>query len=300
MGKKSLNKILQQSPTFYFDDNSKIVFMSDIHRGDGTQKDNLSINWNIYKVALNYYYSNGFIYTELGDGDELWESNIYSVYEANIELFDILKKFKEDNRLIMILGNHDKSKGKKSFIKTIKRKYRNHDDDIKEGLYEFFGDLNMYDGVLFKNEIKNIGLFATHGHQLDFINCELAWFSSFLVRYLWSFLETYCGFKAPTLPAKRITKAKKIDRDLENWVKENKQPTITGHTHRTRLPYDEEIPYFNDGSAVKPHVISCIELQKGILSLVKWNIDCNDNAILTVTRKVIGSSKAFEKYFKYN
>lgn len=53
---------------------TKYVLISDCHRGVGNSNDNFLKNQNLYFAALQHYYKMGFIYIELGDGDELWEN----------------------------------------------------------------------------------------------------------------------------------------------------------------------------------------------------------------------------------
>ena len=70
-----ISKVFYSSEEITFNNSSKLVFISDCHRGDGGLSDNFSKNQNIYFSALEYYYEQGFTYIELGDGDELWENN---------------------------------------------------------------------------------------------------------------------------------------------------------------------------------------------------------------------------------
>lgn len=74
---RKLNKIFDKANILKINDKSKIVMMSDCHRGAGDNLDNFFKNRNIYKAALSYYYKNDFTYIELGDGDELWEVDNY-------------------------------------------------------------------------------------------------------------------------------------------------------------------------------------------------------------------------------
>jgi hypothetical protein len=64
---KYLDKVFNQCKEIDFNSNSKIVFISDCHRGDGSFKDSLLPNGNIYLTALRYYYNNNFTYIEIGD-----------------------------------------------------------------------------------------------------------------------------------------------------------------------------------------------------------------------------------------
>jgi hypothetical protein len=56
----------------YFDENSRYIFFSDCHRGDDSVSDEFTRNQNVLLHALDYYFNNGYIYVEVGDGDELW------------------------------------------------------------------------------------------------------------------------------------------------------------------------------------------------------------------------------------
>ena len=51
MSKKDLTRLFDNAFTIPFDDEDKIVFMSDVHRGDGTYYDALLNNRNIYLKA---------------------------------------------------------------------------------------------------------------------------------------------------------------------------------------------------------------------------------------------------------
>ena len=68
-----LDEIFRSAPVLPFDDGSKLVIMSDCHRGDGSWIDNFAHNQNIFYAALRHYFDNGFTYIENGDGDELWK-----------------------------------------------------------------------------------------------------------------------------------------------------------------------------------------------------------------------------------
>ena len=79
--------------------------MSDCHRGIGDKYDNFIKNKNIY---LHYYYNMDFTYIELGDGDELWEVlNYKDIIIKHLDAFMMLNKFYDNDRLIMLYGNHD-------------------------------------------------------------------------------------------------------------------------------------------------------------------------------------------------
>ncbi|QAA30392.1 metallophosphoesterase [Clostridium manihotivorum] len=293
MKRDILTSIMDRSPEVCFDRNSKIAFISDCHRGDGTYKDDLLPNANIYMTALNYYYRNDFIYIEIGDGDELWKvKSIEDIYNTYPDIFKLLLKFKDANRFYMLFGNHDEIKATKKFRHMIEKIDRSEDENE---LYNLFHDLPIYEGLILNYEnIKK--LFIIHGHQVDRLNYNFEPFASFMVRYVWSFLEGHLGFKNGTSPARSNTKRKKVDRKLQQWVKNNNQPIVAGHTHRSRMPKADEIPYFNDGCCIHPYSVSSIEIEKGKISLIKWSIKSLENGVLTVKRDIIGGPELLINY----
>ena len=283
--KDILRNVFNKSPEIQVDDESKVVFISDCHRGDGTWKDSFLPNASIYMAALNYYFNNGFTQIEIGDGDDLWENpRIGDIFEIHPDIFEILLRFKDDNRFYMIFGNHDEAKNTKKFRQDIE-KFKN--DPQKTTLYNLYHNLPIYEGLVlcYKPCCKKI--FVVHGHQVDFFNYNLSIIARWLFRHVWAVLEQVSGFKNPTSPAKSNTKGRKIDKELEQWVKENNQPIIAGHTHRSMLR-ENEVPYYNDGCCVQPYSVSTMELVRGKLTLIKWSVVALENGQLTVRRKVIG------------
>ena len=105
---KKLDRIFKNAKKIKIDDKTKLVIMSDCHRGNGNNHDKFNKNRNIYETALHYYYKKNFTYIELGDGDEMWEvNNFKEIIDEHLSSFQILKKYHDSNRLIMVYGNHD-------------------------------------------------------------------------------------------------------------------------------------------------------------------------------------------------
>ena len=65
----------------YFDENSKYIFFSDCHRGNGGHQDEFTKNQNVFMFALYQYFANGYTFVEVGDGDELWEHPKFKVLQ---------------------------------------------------------------------------------------------------------------------------------------------------------------------------------------------------------------------------
>ena len=290
---EKLKDIKNSSKQIVFNSNSKLVFFSDCHRGDGTYKDSLAPNINIYLSAIRYYYKNKFTYIEVGDGDELWKfKDIQEIYDMNHEVYEILEKFKEKNRLYMIYGNHDMDKAKIRFLNRNKRKNR-----LNPMACNFYSTLEIYESLVFVHKESNKDFFIIHGHQIDFFNNELAPLSKFLVRYVWAFLEAFMGFKDPTSPAKSNNKRNLFDEKIRRWAKENETRIILGHTHKTLFPRSrKESTYFNIGCCVLPRTVTAIEVERGEISLVKWTIKADNRGALFVGRDIIGGPTKIENY----
>ena len=78
---------------------SKYVLFSDCHRGTGRSNDNFLKNEYLYLAALKYYFSHGFTYIELGDGDELWENrSMCPIREMHAQSFELLSRFYAKHR----------------------------------------------------------------------------------------------------------------------------------------------------------------------------------------------------------
>lgn len=289
---KILDKLYNNSKKIVMNDTSKYIIMSDCHRGDGDNYDDFYKNQNIFKAALNYYYKNDFTYIELGDGDELWEVKDYNeIITAHLDVFKILKKYLDDGRLIMIFGNHDIVKKDTTVLE--KYFYTYYDEDSKEKK-ELLKGLGVDESLVLKYKDNNI--FLLHGHQVDFISGSLWKMSRFLVRYLWRPL-TNVGINDLTSAAKNNQVAKAVEKKLQNWSKENNTIVISGHTHRPIFPKNGESLYFNDGSCIHPNGITCIEIDNGNISLVRWELSVNDMGIIYAKRQILAGKERIDNFF---
>lgn len=289
-----ISNIYKNSERIIFDNSSKFIIMSDVHRGDGSWADSFAKNQNIFYAALSYYFNENYTYIELGDGDELWENrNIKDIIYEHSDSFWLMKKFYEDNRLYMLYGNHDMVK-----------KYQKY---VKKNLYEFFSqrdnkNLNLFkniivhEGLILKNKETDKEMLLLHGHQVDFLNNDIWKIARFLVRYLWRPLENFC-FKDVTRTAKNYKRKNDVAIKLTDWVIKNDKMLIAGHNHRPVFPEPGEPAYFNDGSCVHPRCITGIEIVEGTISLIKWSIKTNGRRMLKVERETIAGPEKINDYF---
>lgn len=298
MTNKKLMKVYESAPIIPFDKDSKIVIISDVHRGDGSYSDSLIGNKNIYLSALNYYYKEGYTLVEAGDGDELWKNKSFRDIAYNYKTeFKILNKFNNQRRLHLVYGNHDEKKASKDFIESQKKKLRKIDKDFGKDLIYLLDNTDFVEGIVLNYEPMKKDILIVHGHQLDIMNYEMNFLSKFLVRHVWRYMEGIAGFRAPTSPANNYKKGGKVDEKLERWSRDNNVVLICGHTHKSRFPKIGDGKYFNDGCCVLPYSISTIEINLGLISLVKWSISVTQHDELCIRRSFLGGPEKLENYF---
>ena len=290
---KRLNEAYNNARIEEFDDNSKYIFFSDCHRGENTPYDEFSKNQNIFLFALEYYYNNGYTYVEVGDGDELWEhSNFKHIRLAHDEVYTQLKKFFDEDRLIMLYGNHNIQLKYPDFVE--KNYYKFYDDYNEEDI-ELFPGITIYEGVVFRHRDTGQEILTIHGHQGDVLNDSFWYFNMLSVRYFWKFFHSI-GFINPASPVRNAEKIHKIERIYSHWIKRHKTMIICGHTHRPHFPKAKELPYFNDGSCVRASGIQGIEIENGEIMLIEWRIRTDSEGDLHIKRKVLRGPEPIERF----
>lgn len=289
-----LTKIFNRSKEIYIDDKSKIIIMSDVHRGDGNWSDSFARNQNIFFAALSYYYKGNYTYIELGDGDELWELRDFKeIIREHSDVFWSMHKFYEDNRFYMLFGNHDIVKRDKKFVEE--NLYYYYSERNKKKI-PFFKDLEVYEGLILNYKDNKNKIFLVHGHQVEFMNYDIWPITRFLVRYFWKPLELL-GFNDWTRTAKNYKKRFRVEDKLSQWVKINKHIIIAGHNHRPYFPEVGSSPYFNDGSCVHPRCITGIEIVDGYIMLIKWSIKTREDGVLYVGKDILAGPRKLDQYF---
>jgi UDP-2,3-diacylglucosamine pyrophosphatase LpxH len=288
-----LTKVFNNSKEINIDNNSKIIIMSDVHRGDGNWSDSFARNQNVFFAALNHYYQKNYTYIELGDGDELWElPDFKEIIRNHSDVFWLMSKFYEDNRFYMLYGNHDIVKKDKKFIEENLYYYneRIHKD------ISLFKDIQVHEGLILNYKDYKNKIFLVHGHQVEFLNYDIWPIARFLVRHIWRPLELY-GINDVTRTAKNYKKRHKVATKLTQWVKRNKHILVAGHNHRPYFPEVGDIPYFNDGSCVHPRCITGMEIVEGNIMLIKWSIKANEQGLLYIGKDILAGPRKLEFYF---
>jgi UDP-2,3-diacylglucosamine pyrophosphatase LpxH len=281
---RRLNEVFRSSKVLKFNNTSKIVLMSDCHRGDGSWTDSFAHNYSIYYSALKHYYSGGYTYIELGDGDELWKNkSLADISRIYADIFRLLSRFHTDDRLHIIFGNHDIEKRESKQSDERKNGRKDDDSESKEPL---FGNIDIHEGLILLNIETQIRLFLIHGHQGSLLDDRFWKLNRFLVRHIVRRLEML-GFKDLTSAAKNNVKKRRVEKRISSWAAANGQIVISGHTHRPACFPDNSALYYNDGSCVHPNCITCIEITNGKLSLYKWSVKSRDDGTLYVGKDLI-------------
>lgn len=293
---KRITRAYETAKKIPFNDSSKFIIFSDVHRGDNSLADDFANNGNTYFHALNYYYEQGYTYCELGDGDELWENPSFkSILYAHKDVFKLLGKFYSENRMHRVLGNHDMVFENSKVVEKYLQYYVDNETDEKIPL---FPGVSFTEGLVLHHEDTQQEIFMLHGHQADWRNYKAWKVNRFMVLALWKQLQVF-GIGDPTSPAKNFRELKKVERRFNNWIKEHENKiTIIGHTHRPRFPNPGELALFNDGSCVHPRSITGIEIDQGSISLIKWHITTTREGVLKVTRKVLEGPNPLINYSK--
>lgn len=267
---KRIDKAFQKSLILPLSPNTKYVIFSDCHRGVGDHTDDFLNNSNSYSAALSYYFKNGYHYIEAGDGDELWENkSMCQIREIHGDIFQQLKCFRYSKRLSLLYGNHDISKK-----------------------YSVDSDFSYEESIILQSKSPNMEFRILHGHQIDLINSNFWRLSAFLIRHLWSPLESL-GIKVPIGAAKNNRKKNRLERKYISYARKRNCYLLTGHTHNPSL-CTVLTPYCNCGSCVHPGGITCIELTGYQIRLVKWCIRTQKDGAINV-----GSAKCPPLYPLY-
>jgi len=235
-----------------FDDQSRLIFFSDCHRGDKGAADQFKQNERLFLSALRTYDQAGYIYVEVGDGDDLWLHRSFDrVKDSYPEIFSYFRRLYREGRLHFILGNHDQT--------FMGQRWSN-----KVGI-------PLREGLIFKHQDTGQEIFVFHGHQADYVSDRLAFIGRRLVRHVWRrVLQQGWGEAIQELVGKRGGLA--IQNRILAWMRGNQRVVITGHTHQLAFPTDSRLPYYNTGSCSGSSWITGIEVADGFIVPVRWRL----------------------------
>jgi hypothetical protein len=221
---------------------NSFIILSDVHKGNRKGRDEFRHAENNYLKALEHYNEKGSYYINLGDSEEFWKFNIFSIMQHNKKTFEAEKKFVNRNAFFKIYGNHD------LFWKI--------DPFAKMYLKEIYDKaINIYGGIVVRvkyEDGKHIDVFCTHGHQGD-RRSDGNKFSIWFVAYIWGPLQSFLdlNINTPAFSQKEKTLHNKL---MYEWSQERENVVlVTGHTHQ---------PIFHSYSHIQHLRALLVEAQK--------------------------------------
>lgn len=275
-----------------FDDDSRYVFLSDAHRGDGSKADEFVDNRSIFLAALDHYLSEGFTLVEGGDCDDLWEFKFGHILKANGAAYERVRRFHDAGRYIRLFGNHDIQASDPEYVRTHLARTRNRETGLTEDLLV---GLKVHESLLLRHRATGQELLAIHGHQGDFANDQNWRMTMWTFRLFWRFLHAF-GIHSPSSPIRNSFKRHKVEKNYVKWIREHRLALIVGHTHREKFPQGADQPYFNTGSCAFPGYITGIEIVGGAIALIRWRIEPDADHYLRVTRRVMAGPEPIGRF----
>lgn len=247
---RRMTQALASAKRVLFDDDSRLVFFSDLHRGDSSRSDAFARNEELFLRALRHYHREGFTYVEVGDGDELWQNRrLSAVKRAHSRTFDLLHTFAGENRLQLVFGNHD--------IRGFQQRRMKKDG------------LTAHEGLVLQHAETDGRIFVVHGHQVDFKSDALYGVARLVSRHIWRHIQNLGFSDVATSIVESRNRGTLRERVCE-WIRAHKQMVICGHTHTPKFAEPGAVPYFNTGSGVFDGYITGLEIWNGQIALVKW------------------------------
>lgn len=198
----------------------KFIIFSDLHKGNKKRSDDFAPAEANYLAALDYYNKNGYTLVLLGDSEELWKFNLFTVRNHNAASFKLETAFLKRNAFIKIFGNHDI--------------FWNNDPFAPLQLASIYGtSVKVYEGLVLQYESgeKKLDIFLTHGHQGDG-QSDGNKFSAWFVAKIWAPLQAYLELNINTPAFNDILKTEHNQFMYEWSSAQQDVALITGHTHQ--------------------------------------------------------------------
>jgi UDP-2,3-diacylglucosamine pyrophosphatase LpxH len=199
----SFREFLESSPGLAIDDGARLVFLSDLHMGDGGESDDLRPNRALATTVLSrWYLDRGYTLILGGDIEDLQKFKLGAIRKAWGGMYEIFDGFASRGALRKLVGNHD--------LALLAEKERRY--PLDHGL---------------RLERGGRTLFCFHGHQASKLFAKYMYVSDFVVRYLAKPLK-YKNASVSGDSMKRF----KAERRIYRASKSLGIVSICGHTHR--------------------------------------------------------------------
>ncbi|MBU0934229.1 MAG: metallophosphoesterase [Spirochaetes bacterium] len=198
-----MKNLIRDSLTLPLLPTSRLVFISDLHLGDGGKTDDFRHNEALLMASLReFYLPGGYTLVLNGDIEELHKFTLADIQKRYEKLYDIFRQFDQAGRLVKLVGNHDLGL------------LNNPDAGFK-----------IHHALCLEHPQTKI--MAFHGHQAYKLFMQYNFLSDFLVRNVVEPLKL--ANREKPLTSKRRYKA---ERRIYRASKELGLISINGHTHR--------------------------------------------------------------------
>jgi predicted phosphodiesterase len=299
----NLDKLFEKSEEIQITDDSKWVIFSDLHMGDGGSTDDFKRNSDLFTSALQkYYLKKGYSLFLNGDVEELQRFKMNKIYKHWKGVYDLFQKFSDKNNLLKTIGNHDLQLGITDnypcdFHTTEGFRFNYEDNDIflfhghqASKKYQKHNELIGFTLKYFANPLGIKSYSVSHDSRKQYnIEKRVYHYSSFnkrvsiighthrplfeslhKVERLKFLIEQLCrdysaGLKAGDPELKQSIKAYK--KELKGYYKKNINHNYMNYVYNTIF----HIPcLFNSGTVIGKRGMTCIEIEKGRISLIHW------------------------------
>lgn len=276
-----------------FDATTRMVFMSDQHRGDASGADEFAKNKFIVMRALDRYNAEGFTLAEIGDSEDLWEfPHVRHIVKAHSGVYDRLRRFFVEGRYLRLYGNHD---AQLSDPRYVRQNLSEAPALVTGELEPLFPGLEVAEALLLRQPETGQEILVVHGHQGDFANDQNWRFTMLTFRGFWKWLHAF-GIASPSSPIRNSYKRHKVERNYRRWIRHSHLALICGHTHRERFPRPDEAPYFNTGCCTFNGYITGLEIVDDQILLVGWRVEADHKGHLLVVRRVLAGPQPIATY----
>lgn len=233
----------------------RYIIFSDLHKGDHRQHvDEFRHNEKLYCDALHYYLQHDYGLILNGDIEEGWKNRYGRIIAAyGDSTYAVEREFARQGqaRHLRIWGNHDYAWSRLALVKRFLRPILHR-------------PINVFPAVLLGNHIL-----ITHGHQGDPKSDFGARLSQLVVRYIWRPLQQTFGLERPVIAEDNpIWRTREFH--LHEWARSRRLLLIAGHTHRPSFMPETLPNYLNSGCCIAENGIHGIEIDRGMVRLVKW------------------------------
>ncbi len=200
---ESFRKFIKDCPEEILSESTPYVFMSDLHMGNGSSRDDLAGNRTLIESLLEFFYlENGYTLILNGDIEDLNKFTLGSIRRAWPRLLEIFDRFALRGRLRKVVGNHD-------YDLLLEKKY----------------PWPLYQGLVLRWGMHRF--FVFHGHQASSLYVKFDHVSAFLVRYFVKPLHI-----RNTGVSKDSRRRFRTEKQIYRAARDLGVAAVTGHTHR--------------------------------------------------------------------